>query len=171
MINIVRCIAKLTITFFLILIMNLTALADSGMKAAYSNHMQENKNKVMAMYRYFESLRTKPLKLSDLSLYYTPNVKMIINGETVASGIKGFYDHFNFMLSKTRNFQFVFSKNPMIAEGDRIAIKYRILMREKLKMKTMYVIAYLTLSHGKIGVWNEVVSSSSPNKLKLKEIK
>ena len=125
------------------------------------NRIAQHKQLVASMYRYFETLDTGSLKKKELNRFYTPNVEMIINDKLVSKGIPEFYNHFKLMLSKSHKYQFVFPKNAMISEGNRVAIKYRIRMLGK-KPKTMYVIAFFTFENGKISKWNEVVAKASP---------
>ncbi len=149
------------------LLISINVASIAGEIQMQTNQVQVNKNNVMAMFRYFETSKTRQLQLSDLNKYYTTNVKMLINGELVSEDIQAFYDHFKLMLSKSRDYQIIFDKNPMIAEGHRVAVKYRIIMLEAQHEKTMHVIAYFTFQNGKISLWDEVVSSSSPHDIGL----
>ncbi len=127
----------------------------------------EHKHLLIQMYQYFETLRAKPLNQADMAKFYNPKVTMIINGQKVAQGFDGFYKHFKMMLEKTKRFKFIFPRHAMLAEGNRIAAQYNIELQEAGKLKLLHVIAIFTFKKGKILKWDEVVSSSSANALKL----
>lgn len=128
-----------------------------------SKEVDQHKVLLSDMYQYLSSLKTRPLKLNELKDLYTPNVVMIINGELVARGYQSFFQHFKFMLKKTRNYKFTFPRQSMIGEGDRVAVKYNISFMTGGKISILHVIALFTFYHNKISRWDEVVSKDSPH--------
>lgn len=127
-----------------------------------SKEADQHKVLLSDMYQYLSSLKARPLKMDELRNFYTPNVLMIINGKTVAQGYQSFFQHFQFMLKKTRNYKFIFPKQSMIGEGDRVSVKYNISLMIGGKISVLHVIALFTFYHNKINKWDEVVSKDSP---------
>ena len=125
------------------------------------------KEKLKAMYRYFESLKVNPIKLEDMSVFYTDDVEMIINESLVSKGRVEFFEHFEHMLTLSRDYRFVFADDAFIDDGKRVAVKYRIDMTKQGEPKVLYVIAYFEFVDGLISKWDEVVAEASPQELGL----
>ncbi len=119
------------------------------------------------MYQYFGTLKHNTLAPTDLEKFYNPKVTMIINGQKVAQGYQEFYQHFKMMLAKTKNFQFVFPKHSMTAEGNRVAVQYNIVIQAQQTKQQLHVIAVFTFNKGKISNWNEIVAKAPPRALGL----
>lgn len=123
----------------------------------YGNSRNNNQKALLTqMYQYFGALKNNTLKLSDMKRFYTKDAVMVLNGQTIAKGYQGFYNHFKRMLEKTRNFKFVFPKNPMIEEGNKIAVQYKVKLPGYTE-KQLHVMAIFTFKKGKIASWDEVV--------------
>lgn len=152
----------------LIVLVIVASLLLSGCHINGCNQTSEHKHLLTQMYQYFETLRAKPLRRADMARFYDPKVIMIINGQKVAQGRDEFYQHFKMMLAKTKHFKFIFPRHAMIAEENRIAAQYNILLQVSGKPKLLHVIAIFTFKKGKILSWDEVVSSNSASTLKLK---
>lgn len=122
-----------------------------------SNSRNSNQKALLTqMYQYFGELKKNTLKVSDMKRFYTKDAVMILNGHAVAKGYQGFYNHFKKMLGKTRNFKFVFPKDSMIEEGNRIAVQYKVELPGYTE-KQLHVMAIFTFKNGKIASWDEVV--------------
>lgn len=152
---------------FMIMASIVITLNSSPALACSDHALLENKYIVQSMYAYLSSLKRRPLVESDLNHYFTENVKMIINGSLSSKGINEFYNHFKMMLKKSRHYQFVFTKNGMIAEGNKVAIKYQLIIYSHSQKKTMHVIAFFIIKNNQISSWNEVVSMDNPKKMGL----
>lgn len=120
---------------------------------------------ITKMYQYLGKLKHHEPQLSDMKRFYTKDVVMITNGQAVAQGYQGFYQHFKMMIRKTRNFRFMLPRHAMIAAGNKVAVQYKLVLHTKHAEKLVHVIAIFTFENSKISTWNEVVSADTPKKI------
>jgi hypothetical protein len=128
--------------------------------------IDQQKALVITMYRFLETLQSKPFNRKDLEQFYTIDAEMIINNELAAKGIDEFFKHFKLMAAKPCNYILVFAESPIITENNRLAIQYKIEMYGQQQV-TMYSMVFFTFINGKICKWDQVVSTISATEMQL----
>ena len=91
------------------------------------------------------------IKSKDFSHIFSKNIKIIINGTTVAYGIPAAWAYFNKM--RSRNPIRISQLQEIVAEKNKAAIQYVTISRMKTRKYRNLVVAVLTFKHHKIIHW------------------
>ena len=118
-----------------------------------------NKQRIVTLYQYLATIRQTPLEKQTLAVFYTKNAVLTLNGRLFAKGLYSFKAHFEKILGEFHDYRFKFPHNPMVAEGNRVVIRYDFLIYHHDKLKYILpTVAIFTFQGGKISRWDDIVA-------------
>ena len=97
----------------------------------------------------------KTAKLSDFKRIFSKNFTMVINGRTVAKGIRGTYQYFYFARKKSKTLESRLEQ--VIVDRNKVALQYQVISKRRNGKKYRYlIVSILHFKHHKLDTWWEV---------------